>query len=42
MTSARITPAQAAALDQLIDQDAPTPDRIVDLLREALDTVSVN
>ncbi len=42
MASARITPAQAAALDHLIDQDAPTPDRIVDLLREALDTVSVN
>lgn len=42
MASARITPAQATTLDRLIDQDAPTPDRIVDLLRDALDTASVN
>ena len=42
MASARITPTQATALDRVIDQEAPTPDRIVDLLGEALDTAPVN
>lgn len=42
MASARITPAQADTLDQLIEAQDATPDRIVDLLRETLDTASVN
>lgn len=42
MASARITPAQADTLDRLIEAQDATPDRIVDLLRETLDTASVN
>ena len=42
MASARISPAQAVALDRLIEAADPTADRIVDLLRETLDTASVN
>lgn len=42
MASTRITPAQATTLDRLIDQNAPTADLIVDLLRQAVNTAPVN
>lgn len=42
MASAHISPAQAVTLDRLIEAKDPTPDRIVDLLSEALDAASVN